>query len=259
MWLRVLLTLALFLSFKTVTSAAPVSCGSIPPFAEGMSEEKHIEMLLRRAVACVQEGRPDLSIEIFSEVIGLDPGNEVAYLNRGNAYLQMREFDLGISDFSHAISLDPKSTEAWYNRGVAFVVTQRYQQGIADLSEAIKLKPDFARAYCNRGLAFARKGDHDRALSDLSQGSQKDAGLPMCYFGKADVYFQRKDYKNAIEQFSLGLQIAPNVEALSKRGEAYEQFGKADEALADFKAALLIAPTHKPALEGVRRLGQPGR
>ena len=78
----------------------------------------------------------------------------------------------------------------------------------------------------------------------------------MCYFAKADVYFQKKDYRSAIEQFAKGLQIAPNVEALIKRAQAYEHIGEADKALADFKAVLFIAPTHKEALEGVRRLGQ---
>ena len=182
MWLRVLLTLALFLS-PAVMSAAPIACGSIPPFPEGMSQEKQIAVLLRRAIACVQEGRPDLSIEIFSEVIGLDPGNEVAYLNRGNAYLQTRQFDLGISDFSHAISLEPRSSEAWYNRGVAFVAMQRYQQGIADLSEAIKLKPDFARAYATEDW---RLPDRATMTSTFRPQSRKPEGCR-----PSDVLFRK--------------------------------------------------------------------
>ena len=46
-------------------------------------------MLLQRAMACVREGKPIQSIALFSELIGIQPENLDAYLNRGSAYMQV--------------------------------------------------------------------------------------------------------------------------------------------------------------------------
>ena len=42
---------------------------------------------------------------------------------------------------------------------------------------------------------------------------------------------------------SVGLDLKPgNPEALSRRGEAHEHLGERDQAIADFRAALALAP-----------------
>jgi tetratricopeptide (TPR) repeat protein len=123
----------ILLSWPNTLSAETITCGTLPPFAQGQSKEEQLKYLLQRAIACVREGKPALSIEIFSEMIGIDPENDAAYLNRGNAYLQMGQIPLSIADFSWVISLKPETTEAWYNRGIAFIVAHKFDLGVADL------------------------------------------------------------------------------------------------------------------------------
>jgi Flp pilus assembly protein TadD len=48
-----------------------------------------------------------------------------------------------------------------------------------------------------------------------------------------------------------------NAEALDKRGEAYEHLGKRDQALADFRAAVALAPEYQDAKEAINRLTIP--
>src|SRR5688500_6717531 len=92
-----------------IAAAAPsTQCGSSPLLHDTVSKELRARTLLDRGAACVREGKPLQSISIFSELIGLQPNNTVAYLNRGNAYLQTGQFQLGIADFSHIISVEPK-------------------------------------------------------------------------------------------------------------------------------------------------------
>lgn len=122
--------IAFLLCVTSGASHAQTSCGTVPPLAPGGSNEEQLNQLLQRAVACVREGKPALSVEIFSEMIGLDP----AYLNRGNVYPQTGQIALGIADFSWVIGRKPDATQAWYNRGVAFLVSQQYDRAVADLS-----------------------------------------------------------------------------------------------------------------------------
>jgi tetratricopeptide (TPR) repeat protein len=145
--------IALLLSLVSPAAAETFGCGQFPLLDDSFPEDQRAQILLKRALTCVKEGKPHQSIALFSELIGLQPGNVDAYLNRGSAYIQSGQFELGVADFSHIIAVKPDAMEAWYNRGTAFVVARQYDRAIADLNEAIRLRPDSARAYCNRALA----------------------------------------------------------------------------------------------------------
>ena len=112
-------TMLIFLALPGHTAPENFRCGSFPLLDDAMPKEARADRLLKRAIACVQEGRPQESISIFSELIGLDPNNATAYLNRGNAYLQTGQFELGLADYSHVIAKNPDLFQAWYNRGTA--------------------------------------------------------------------------------------------------------------------------------------------
>jgi TPR repeat len=49
-----------------------------------VSSEERARTLAENGRACVREGKPEQSIALFSELIGLNPQNATAYLNRGN-------------------------------------------------------------------------------------------------------------------------------------------------------------------------------
>jgi tetratricopeptide repeat protein 1 len=59
----------------------------------------------------------------------------------------------------------------------------------------------------------------------------------------------------AVDDLTKCLQLKPDyVGALVKRGEAFEQLGNSEKALADFRSALELAPDFKDARDGVNRL-----
>ena len=177
--MRKVAVIALTLTVSSSVDAATYRCSDSPFFGDTVPKEQRVDLLRRRALSCVREGKPVKSIALFSELIGMQPDNLDAYLNRGSAYIQSKQFELGIADFSHVISMKPDLMEAWYNRGTAFVVAHQYERAIADLSEAIRLKPDSGRAYCNRALAYMEKSDYDSAITDSARGIEKDPRRPI--------------------------------------------------------------------------------
>jgi tetratricopeptide (TPR) repeat protein len=117
--------IALVLWVVAGAAYAQTSCGTLPPLVQGGSKEEQLNQLLQRAIACVREGKPALSIEIFSEMIGIDPDNDTAYLNRGNAYLQTGQITLSIADFSLVIGRKPDATQAWQGNCIPRLSTIR--------------------------------------------------------------------------------------------------------------------------------------
>ena len=77
--------IALTLIVPSGVSAAIASCGNSPFFDDSAPKQQRADMLQQRAIACVREGKPIQSIALFSELIGIQPENMDAYLNRGSA------------------------------------------------------------------------------------------------------------------------------------------------------------------------------
>lgn len=254
-----LFLLGALLILPTLPAQAPAEsfgCGSFPLLDDTVPKEQRAERLLKRAIACVQGGKPQESIALFSELIGLDPDNETAYLNRGNAYLQTGQFELGVADYSHVIAKNPRLFQAWYNRGTAFLAARQYERAIADLSEAIRQKPGEARAYCNRGLSYLRKSDYEAALADLSAGIEKDATVALCYYARGDLFLRQAKHQDAVDDLTRALRLKPTVEGYLQRAAAHEQLCETDNALADYRAALALDPRSNAARSGAQRLSE---
>lgn len=245
--------LLLLLALPSQAAAESIKCGASPLLDDAIPKEQRAKALLKRAIACVQEGRPQDSISLFSELIGLNPEDENAYLNRGNAYIQTGQFALGMADYSHVIAKNPRSFQGWYNRGTAFVAAREYERAIADLTEAIRLKPE-ARAYCNRGMSYLRKSDYEKALADLTAGVEKDGALALCHYARGEVFLRTGKYQEAVDDLTLGLRLKPTVEGYLQRATAHEQLCETDNALADYKEALRLDPRSGAAREGALRL-----
>ena len=86
----------------------------------------------------------------------------------------------------------------------------------------------------------------------------KNANLALCHFVRGDAYVEKGEYQKAVKELSVGLDLKPgNPEALSRRGEAHEHLGERALAIADFRAALVLAPDLIDARTGVKRLTIP--
>ncbi len=257
MWMRIAVFGVLLVLLPGPLAAETASCESGSALAEpGATKQEQLDQLLRRAITCIHERKPQAAIDIFSQMISLDPGNPTAYLDRANAYIQTGNLALGIADLSYVISLKPDFPEAWYNRGIAFLMSRNYDRAVADFGETLKLKPDFTRAYCNRGLALVRKGNYEKALADLNDGLEKDPNLVICRFARGNVFFAMKNYQAAVDDYTRGLQQKPNIEALRQRALAYEKLGEREKALADFKTVFEHSPNDEVALKGIARLNR---
>ena len=77
----------------------------------------------------------------FTAVIQIDPGNSVAWRNRGRARFEVQDGPGAIEDLNRAIQLDPKDADAYFIRGYAYGSLKQYRQAKADLEEALRIAP----------------------------------------------------------------------------------------------------------------------
>lgn len=97
---------------------------------------------------------------------------ELAYTNRGTAYLRKGQYNEAIGEYTKALKMNPHYAIAYCNRGMAYAKNGHYEQAIADYSQALSIDPKHSTSYYNRGIAHLRLGDSKQAIEDF-QGAAK--------------------------------------------------------------------------------------
>ena len=113
-----------------------------------------------RARAAFKSGDNELAIKLYTEALGMRSSTKarrIAFIRRGNAYVD----------------------------------ANRPDKGIADYNESLRLGACEACICLDRGLAYQQKGDIEKALADYARGIQADPGYADLYYNRASIYVDR--------------------------------------------------------------------
>jgi Flp pilus assembly protein TadD len=102
-------------------------------------------------------------------VLKLDPGNSIAYYDRGLLREKQGDPNGAIADYTNVIRLDPEHARAFNNRGVLREIQGDLTAAIGDFNSAIGLKPFSPEAYANRGVIRLSQDDPQRAVQDFTK------------------------------------------------------------------------------------------
>ncbi|MFZ4547327.1 MAG: tetratricopeptide repeat protein [Bacteroidales bacterium] len=149
-------------------------------------------------------------ITLFSDVVDKKIGKAetaMAFYNRGNEYLRLKNAELAISDYSSAIKFYASYHEAYYNRGLVYYFLGDNPSAIKDFSATIEIKNDFVDAFINRGAAHRNTGLYELALSDLDKAiSLRPSEL--AYLSRGVLYYSNLNQPEmACSDWTLAAQL----------------------------------------------------
>uniref|UniRef100_A0A8D0KDN4 Tetratricopeptide repeat protein n=1 Tax=Salvator merianae TaxID=96440 RepID=A0A8D0KDN4_SALMN len=88
----------------------------------------------KKAFEVLAKGELQKALDLFTEVIELNPHVPSSYVNRANVFMQLQEPNEALKDCNIAIELDPKSVESLRLRGKAFKNLGRLRAAACDLA-----------------------------------------------------------------------------------------------------------------------------
>jgi tetratricopeptide (TPR) repeat protein len=81
------------------------------------------------------------AVRHYSRVLLLDPAHAVAYANRAQAHLNLRDFTAAAADATDALRRDPTHVKSWVRRAAARTALGVHGGAAADLRAAAALAP----------------------------------------------------------------------------------------------------------------------
>jgi tetratricopeptide (TPR) repeat protein len=178
-------------------------------------------------------------LTFWNYVIEKEPGRvDVAYLNRGNIYLNQGKFEEALLNYDTALTINPDFINGYSNRAQAYIRLNKHSNALKDLNTALTLSPSFVLGYVYRSMMYNWYGNHDKALADLTTAVTIKPDFVLGYYHRGNTNLSIGQYNRAIADFSTALSLAPNSpENYFHRGQAYLKSGNAKQAEQDFEVA----------------------
>jgi tetratricopeptide (TPR) repeat protein len=203
-----------------------------------------------RGGAYYYQGSNTVALADYNEAIRLRPKYAMAFKNRGSLWQNAWQDEAkAIADYDVGIQLEPDDADAFHNRGVSYGLSGDNDRAIADFNESIRLNPKITRTYFDRGLGYQKQEKYDLAIADFSQALHLQPDFTDAIKARASVYLQKNDFASGMADLTEALRLNPHdVDALNNRGAVYWRSGNFDLAIADLTEALRFKPDSALAL-----------
>lgn len=235
-----------------------------------------------------QQGNTTQALKFYQQAIQKSPGFAPAYVGRARAALvaKPKNLDPIRKDLQTAIQNDPRFVDAYIEKAALQIQSNTPEDALRTLDQADALQPDSAFISLYRAQAYLRMGDTQHALEEARRANQMDITLLDAYRILGEtlqvqgdlpasidplqtyLFYQPEDAQAwawlAKAQYAQHLpdkaldSITQSLRRDTQQGEAYllraqiryEQ-GSAEDALADYKAALRFTPDSFDASMGI--------
>jgi Tfp pilus assembly protein PilF len=111
----------------------------------------------------------DKALEIFNQVLSLDPNHVKALEARAVIYMQKGELELAQKDLEKAIEIDPENARLYYRLGQIYYRKKDLDTALELFTKAIDLEPTYPAPYMARSQILREKGMEEAADMELDK------------------------------------------------------------------------------------------
>jgi tetratricopeptide (TPR) repeat protein len=121
----------------------------------------------------IKSGHMERALQIYSELLAVEPNNAVVYNNIGYFYAYRGDYDKAIENLRKYQFMAPDQANPYDSLGEIQAYSGHYDEAIQNLNQALKLKPDFFHSYLKLGVAYEGKGEYAKALEFYRKGEKE--------------------------------------------------------------------------------------
>lgn len=189
------------------TTDAEVIHELVARFDDPVLDESDVTAYFNRAITRYDLGDLVGAITDYTEVLRIDPDNDVAYNNRGLARYDLGDRNGAIEDFDQAIQSNPHNYVAFCNRGYVRSELGDKLGAIEDYTFALQINPDYSTAYFYRGLARTRMQNKLGAIQDYSEVIRLNPQDATAYFYRGLACIKIGQRLEAIKDLNRAAQL----------------------------------------------------
>jgi tetratricopeptide (TPR) repeat protein len=167
---------------------------------------------LNRAEVRRSQGNYQAAIDDCKQVLAIDPKRKTtAQLFIATLYNQQGKYDLAIPIFTEVIAAAPQTTIAYLRRGEAYYRRNQYENALSDYNKVIATKPDYYPAYVQRVLVY-NSYEPSKSIVECQALEGKLLGnelIPLYHYVCGTAYYSNGEEEKAIQEYRNALKSDP--------------------------------------------------
>jgi tetratricopeptide (TPR) repeat protein/predicted AlkP superfamily phosphohydrolase/phosphomutase len=151
-------------------------------------------------------GKPDIAIKSLNEVLEIDPGNMLAMHSLVTIHIEKGMPREALAVAERAIAVDDTDGRSYLDKGMALELLGRSQEAAQAYQRAIALAPDLAEAHANLAQIYAKSGRTVQALESAQKAVALAAGKPEIHYVLGIALKANGRQEEALDQFVTALR-----------------------------------------------------
>lgn len=198
---------------------------------------------------------PKIRIELYENVLEIEPNNWSALNNIGVAYNDTYQYKKAIECLNKSIDINNEFGLAYANRANSYNQLNEYEKAIKDADKAIKLDPKLEWAYAIKGNVLTKQGDFVNAQETLSKAIDLNPNSAVAYFNRGFFNEETKMYKDSLNDYLKAEELGYDNLAVLYNNLAvlFRRFKDFDKAVDYIEKAKTINPDW-PNIDGTLAL-----
>lgn len=207
-----------------------------------------LEAKLKSANELLQAGQVKEAVALYDEIIEVSPRATTVWLLRAIGKWNQEDVDGAMADIEEVLRLDENNADAYRLRAEIRLAEAYFYEAEQDIDRAIKLQPDFATAHYIRSRILWNSGGAEFALPAVERAVELRPDYPEALRYRILLFEELGRWPEIVTACDGLLAVEPkDFATLAKRGWARFRQLQWEEALADARAALELAPQHAGA------------
>lgn len=155
-----------------------------------------------------------------------------------NLAFNTKDPKIQIELYKNVLEIDPDNYNALNNISVAYNDIYNFENAIINLNKAIDINPNYALAYANRANSYNQIDNFDKSLEDANRAIELDQNLEWAYAIKGNILTKKGDFIEAERTLNKAIEINNNSGAAHfYRGYFYEETKRHDDSIKDYLKA----------------------
>jgi tetratricopeptide (TPR) repeat protein len=197
---------------------------------------------------------------------GADPKDKVQIVNllhRAEMLKEETHFQEAVPLLEQVIALEPGLPITYLQLGTALVSLQEYEKAVPILRKAVEMRPDLTVPRFQLGSSLFETGDFAGATAQFETAIERSPNWAEAHFSLATAYARENRYPDAIAEYQKVVELRPNhYSAHLLLGRAQELSGNPTAAIPNLMRAAEIQPKspepHRFLAEAYAQMGQQG-
>jgi len=185
-----------------------------------LTDSTYIDAYMNNALVFEAKGELYDAIEMYDQVLILNPTYDQALYKRANLYLDVDQYYRALDDLKGLNNSWKDSAKLYFTKGLVQTKLRRYNDAIQEFQHSLVVNGNQAQAYINIGNVYYYKNELDSASSYLRKGLELDASEANGFNTLGLISTKQKAYENALLKFNKALTL-DDKNAWSLNNKAY--------------------------------------